>query len=115
MVTSYINGASFYKQIMESLPPLYDGAKRKMIGFDLELFAGGEALALMARFDDNFYQSFFGLNDFTNIDGALGIFSSIVSTASYNNRFSDFTLDYLATSDSTKPLGFLKHDQEFMP
>lgn len=112
MVTSYINGASFYKQIIESLSPPPAGVKRKMIGYDVELFAGGEELALMTRFDDNFYQSFFGLNDFTNIDGAIGVFSSISSTASYNNRFSDFTIDYLATSDSTKTLGFLKHDQD---
>lgn len=113
IVTSYINGASFYKQIIENLLPPPVGAKRKMIGYDFELFAGGEELAIMTQFDDNFYQSFFGLNDFTNIDGAIGVFSSISSSAVHNNRFSDFTIDYLATGDSTRILGFLKHDQDF--
>ncbi len=113
IVASYINGPSFYKQILKSLVPPPEDYRRKVISFDVELFAGGEELALMTQLDAKLYQSFYGLNDFSNIDGAIGVFSSITSTASYNNRFSDFTIDYLASSDSTSSLGFLKHDQDF--
>ena len=84
-----------------------------MISFDVELYAGGEELALAASMGYGTFQSFTGLNEYSNIDGAIGVFSSISSTSSHNNRFSDITIDYIASSDSTRHLGFLKHDQDF--
>jgi hypothetical protein len=113
IISQYINPASFYKKILDKLTPPPAGSMRKMIAFDVRVFAGGEELSLASKFNDDYYHSFFGLNDFSNIDGAIGVFSSFSSSGSYNNRFSDFTIDYLATSDSTGHLGFLKHDEDY--
>jgi len=113
ILSQYINPASFYKKIVDVLNPPAEGSRRKIIGFDVEVYAGGEELSLNSLFNDQYYNSFFGLNDYTNIDGAIGVFSSISSSGSYNNRFSDFTIDYLASSDSTRLLGFYKSNEGF--
>ena len=84
-----------------------------VVFFDVDLFAGGEELALAASQGFGAFQSFTGLNEYSNIDGAIGVFSTVSSASSHNNRFSDFTIDYIASSDSTGHLGFLKHDQDF--
>ena len=112
-ISSFINGASFFKQLIENMNEPPAGEKRKIVSFDVELYAGGEELALAASTGYGAFQSFTGLNDYSNIDGAAGVFSCISSAVSINNRFSDFTIDYLAMSDSTKHLGFLKHNQDF--
>lgn len=51
--------------------------------------------------------------DYSNLDGAVGMFASRVYSGSYNNRFSDLTINYLAQSAETAHLGFLKYGEEF--
>jgi hypothetical protein len=113
IISYYINPASFYKKLIRDLSAPPQGMKRKIIGFDIEISSGGEELSLASQMSDNYYESFYGLNDYSNVDGAIGVFSSFSLDGSYNNLFSDFTIDYLATSDSTSHLGFLKHDEDF--
>ena len=112
-VVDYLNGANFYKGIIQqlSLPP--PGKKRKLIGFDLEVCAGGEEMALLRQGERDENNPFSQIRSYTNFDGAQGIFSTRVFQTSHNNRFSDITENYLATSAETKQLGFLAHGEEF--
>jgi len=112
-LTSYINGASFIKDLTTLLAPPDSGIRRKIIGFDLLMVTGGPEMSVFIRSGQNAITSFTGLDEYSNLDGAAGIFSSRTSTGAYNNRFSDLTINYLADSARTRHLGFLRYNEDF--
>ncbi|MEA1877868.1 MAG: hypothetical protein U9N86_13510 [Bacteroidota bacterium] len=87
--------------------------QRKVIGFDLEICIGGEEMNLFIIAEENNSIPVGAAGDYSNLDGAVGIFASRVYSGSYNNRFSDLTIDYLSQSEETAHLGFLKYGEEF--
>ncbi|MEA1878358.1 MAG: hypothetical protein U9N86_16055 [Bacteroidota bacterium] len=113
VVIDYINGQNFYNSILDHLktPPV--GVQRKVIGFDLEICTGGEEMNLFILAEENNNIPVGAVGDYSNLDGAVGIFASRVYSGSYNNRFSDLTINYLAKSEETNHLGFLKFGEEF--
>jgi hypothetical protein len=115
ILTSYLNGASFIKDLTTNLAPPDSGLRRKIIGFDFLMAAGGPELAVFTRSGENSIASFTGLDEYSNLDGAAGIFSSRTFTGVYNNRFSDITINYLADSAETRRLGFLRFNEDFEP
>ena len=115
ILSSYLNGAGFINDLVASLTPPDSGSRRKIIGFDLLLTTGGPELAVFRRSREYAVISFTGLDEYSNLDGASGIYSSRTFTGTYNNRFSDLTINYLAGSERTRHLGFLKFNEDFHP
>jgi len=115
ILTSFLNGAGFIDDLVTNLSPPDSGLRRKIIGFDLLLTTGGPELAVFTRSGQNAVASFTGLDEYSNIDGAVGIYSSVTLTGTYNNRFSDLTINYLADSEKTRHLGFLRFNEDFQP
>ncbi|MFA6484591.1 MAG: hypothetical protein WCW62_18590, partial [Bacteroidales bacterium] len=102
ILTTYLNGAGFIDDLIANLAPPDSGMRRKIIGFDLLMAAGGAELAVFTRSGQNSVTSFTGLDEFSNMDGAVGIYSSSTFTGAYNNRFTDITINYLADSEKTR-------------
>ncbi len=115
VLTNNLNGASFIKDLTAYLSPPDSGMRRKIIGFDFLMAAGGPELAVFTRSGENAITSFTGLYEYSNLDGAAGIFSSRTFSGVYNNRFSDITINYLADSARTRHLGFLRYNEDFKP
>ena len=115
ILTSYLNGAGFIDDLVANLTPPDSGLSRKIIGFDLLMTIGGPELSVFIRSGQNAVASFTGLDEYSNLDGAVGIYGSQTFTGTYNNRFSDLTINYLAESEKTRHLGFLKFNEDFQP
>jgi hypothetical protein len=115
ILTSYLNGAGFVKDLVSSLAPPDSGLRRKIIGFDLLITTGGPELAVFTRSGQNAVAAFTGLDEYSNLDGVVGIYSSNTFIGAYNNRFSDITVNYLSGSEQTRHLGFLKFNEDFRP
>jgi len=113
VVIDYINGQNFYNYLLNQLkaPPV--GIKRKVIGFDLTICRSGEEMNLLILAEENHNVPVGASGGYSNLDGAVGIFASRVYCGSYNNRFSDLTVNYLSQSKETAHLGFLKYGEEF--
>ncbi len=115
LLTTWLNGASFIADIAAGLAPPDSGMRRKIIGFDLLMTTGGPELSAFSRSGQNAINAFTGLDEFSNLDGAVGIYSSITRAGSYNNRFSDITINHLADGAKTKHLGFMHFTEDFRP
>lgn len=113
VITDFINGENFYKYILAQLDMPAQGVQRKIIGFDLEICAGGEELNLFVLQEEELGIPIGSAGAYSNLDGAVGIFAARVYSGSYNNRFSDITINYLASSDQTSHLGFLAYGEDF--
>ncbi|MBT4399999.1 MAG: hypothetical protein HOD37_11000, partial [Bacteroidetes bacterium] len=112
-----IVGSTMVIPSFEILDPVYMPGREVTLlpdqGFDFEVCAGGEEMALLRQGERDENNPFSQIRSYTNFDGAQGIFSTRVFQTSHNNRFSDITENYLATSAETKQLGFLAHGEEF--
>lgn len=115
ILSRIINGAGFIDDLVNSLAEPDPGLCRKIIGFDLEMTTGGPELAIFTRSGQNSITSFTGLDEYSNLDGAVGIYSSSTFTGIYNNRLSDLTINYLADSKTTRHLRFLHYNEDFRP
>ena len=115
LLTTWLNGASFITDIASGLAPPDSSIRRKIIGYNLLITTGGPELSIFSRSGQNAINAFTGLEDFSNLDGAVGIFSSITRAGSYNNRFSDITINLLADGEKTKHLGFMHFTEDFRP
>lgn len=113
ILVDFINGENFYKYFLDHLGSPPAGSQRKIIGFDLEICAGGEELNLFVLQERELGTPAGGVGAYTNLDGAAGVFASRAYSGSYNNRFSDITINFLANSDKTKHLGFLAFGKDF--
>lgn len=115
ILTSYLNGAGFIDDLVANLSVPDSGLRRKIIGFDLLMTTGGPELAVFTRSGQNAIGSFTGMDEYSNLDGAVGIFSSVTYMGTFNNRLSDLTINYLADSEKTRHLKFLKFNEDFQP
>jgi|GEM_PF-1951878 len=115
ILTNYLNGAGFIDDLSTNLTPPDSGMRRKIVGFDLLMTTGGPELSVFIRSGQNTVASFTGLDEYSNLDGAVGIYSSQTFTGTYNNRLSDLTINYLADSEKTRHLGFLRFNEDFQP
>lgn len=113
LVKDFINGNNFFKLLIDQLDYLPEGSRRKIVSLDLIAWAGGEELAILTQSEGEQNTPVGAPGTYSNLDGAEGIFSCRVSSTSFNNQFSDITINYLAKSDQTKHLGFLAYDEEF--
>jgi hypothetical protein len=115
ILTNFVNGAGFLNDLVTNLAPPDSGMQRKIIGFDLLLTTGGPELSVFIRSGQNAVASFTGLDEYSNLDGAVGIYASQTFSGTFNNRFSDLTINYLAGNEKTRHLGFLKFNEDFHP
>lgn len=113
ILSGFIGGANFFNHLLKSLGTPNSGERRQMIGFGIEIWAGGEELNLLVIQSGENNIPIGGAQDYSNLDGAAGIFSSRVFSGSYNNRFTDISINYLAMSEETAHLGFLAYGEEF--
>lgn len=111
--STFLNGQKFMNYLKSMLPAISSNNARKLVGFDFEMWAGGPELALFYSSNNEEDSPIGSISDYSNIDGGAGLFSSRVHAVSKNNEFSDLTQNYLAESESTKQLGFLKYGEDF--
>lgn len=112
IVSQNVSGIHLLQTLAGQIPVL-EGVKRKLTGFDFTLFYGGEELALFANSGMNPKGSEGMVVDFSNLDNARGIFSSLSSLEVVGIPLSDQTQDTIALSPITKHLNFLLCNEDF--
>lgn len=113
LASDFLNGKEFFNFLKKELPLIGSGYSRKLVGFDFEIWAGGPEMALFFSNNKELNTPIGSIRDYSNMDGAQGIFSSRVRAISKNNVFSDLTHNFLADSEETKALGFLRYKEDF--
>lgn len=100
-----LSGASFFDQIARKVP-VREGAIRKVVNFRFRFFAGGEELGLYASPDLRNTTISNNLNQYTNFDNGIGLFSSLQILYVNNLQLSNTTINQLAHGGKTGHLGF---------
>ncbi len=93
--------------------PVKEGVRRKLTTIDFTLYFGGTEIALFA----NSGMSPKGLEgmvqDFSNLDNARGLFSSISAIYVKDLYLSNQSIDTIALNNLTRSLNFLKSHEDF--
>jgi type IV secretory pathway VirB4 component len=93
--------------------PVKEGVRRKLTTIDFTFYYGGTEIALFANSGLSPKGLEGTVQDFSNLDNARGLFSSL-STIQVNALFlSNQSIDTIALNSVTKPLNFLKSHEEF--
>lgn len=106
LISQNVSGLHLLQTLAE-LIPVRDGVRRKLTGFDFTFYYGGTELALFANSGMNPKGSEGMVVDFSNLDNARGIFSSLSYQRVIGILLSDQTQDTIALSPLTKNLNFL--------
>jgi hypothetical protein len=107
-----LSGNHLLKFLEESIP-VTDSVKRKLLDFDFTFIYGGEELALFTNSGINPLGLSDRVSDYSNIDNARGVFSSISSLKVYGIPICSQSADTIAINDITKNLNFVLSDEEF--
>ncbi len=87
--------------------PVKEGVRRKLTTIDFTFYFGGTEIALFANSGLSPKGLEGTVQDFSNLDNARGLFSSL-STIQVNGLFlSNQSIDTIALNSVTKPLNFL--------
>jgi len=86
---------------------------RKIINVDFSLYYGGVELALFSHTGVDPAGPMGMALDYSNLDNARGVFSSLTSKAVYSLALAEQTIDTIALHLITKPLNFLEYDEDF--
>jgi hypothetical protein len=104
-MTDVLSGNRFLEAMAKQIP-YREGAERKVVNVQYKLFKGGEELALQISPDLQQTTISNSLNQYTNLENGIGIFSSLQQITISNLQLSNTTLNELAHSELTKKLGF---------
>ena len=104
-MTDVLSGNRFLEAMAKQIP-YREGAKRKVVNVQYKLFKGGEELALQISPDLQQTTISNSLNQYTNLENGIGIFSSLQQITISNLQLSNTTLNELAHRELTKKLGF---------
>lgn len=107
-----ISGMHFLQTLRDQIP-VQAGVRRKMTDIDFTFYFAGPELALFANsgFDPKGAEG--TVVDFTNLDNARGLFSSISNIRVAGVPLADQTLDTIALHELTRNLNFLRSNEDF--
>ncbi len=107
-----ISGVHLLNTLRDSIPVL-DSVTRKVENFDFTFIYGGEELALFTNSGINPLGLTDRVSDYSNLDNARGVFSSISRIEVFGIPLCEQSADTIALNKITKELGFIKSDEEF--
>ena len=107
-----VNGNYLLKTLKDSIPVL-DSVSRKIVDLDFTFIYGGTELALFSNSGINPLGLSDRVSDFTNLDNARGVFSSISRLKVYGIPLSSQSADTIAMHNLTKNLNFIGSDEDF--
>jgi len=112
IVSQTLTGQRFLLTLKEQIP-IAAGTRRKLTTLDFTFYSGGPEIALFANSGLNPKGLEGTVVDFSNLDNARGLFSSITSISIKGLRLSDSSIDSLASNSLTKSLNFLSSHEDF--
>ena len=107
-----VSGTTLLRTLVDSIPVL-DSVSRKIINFDFTFIYGGTELALFSNSGINPLGLSDRVSDFSNLDNARGVFSSISRLHVYGIPLSDQSIDTISMNPLTKNLNFISSNEEF--
>ncbi|MCX6227295.1 MAG: hypothetical protein NTV01_21545 [Bacteroidia bacterium] len=107
-----INGRQFLMTLRDQIPVQAD-VRRKMADLDFTFYFGGPELALFVNSGLNPKGAVGQVVDFTNLDNARGLFSSISSIRIPGVPLAEQTIDTIALHELTRNLNFLRSHEDF--
>ena len=111
LVSNSLNGRRFYDSFIDQLETDPD-VTRRIFSVDYRFYTGGTELAFYVMGQSGDSESFASIQEYSNINNGVGVFSSILIDVVPNLEFSNITLDTLAHHELTKHLGFVDHKGE---
>jgi hypothetical protein len=107
-----VSGTALLKTLKDKIPEL-DSVSRKIVDLDFTFAYGGVELALFSNSGINPLGLSDRVSDYTNLDNARGVFSSISRLHVYGIPLSGQSADTIAMNSITKNLNFVSSDEEF--
>lgn len=107
-----VSGTSLLGFLRDNIPE-EDSVKRKIVNLDFTFIYGGVELALFSNSGINPLGLSDRVTDFTNLDNARGVFSSISRLHVYGIPLSEQSMDTIAMSSISKNLNFVSSYEEF--
>ena len=107
-----VSGTKLLQTLKDNIPVL-DSVTRKIINMDFTFVYGGVELALFSNSGVNPIGLSDRVADYTNLDNARGVFSSISRLHVYGIPLSGQSADTIAMNSITKNLNFVTTDEEF--
>ena len=108
-----INGKTALLQTLKENIPKLDSVSRKIVNLDFTFVYGGVELALFSNSGINPRGLSDRVADYTNLDNARGVFSSISRIHVYGIPLSEQSIDTIAMNPNTKNLNFVSSYEEF--
>lgn len=100
-------------QTLRDQIPAREGVRRKITALDFSFYYGGTEIAIFANSGMNPKGPEGMVLDFSNLDNARGIFSSISTVQVNGLSLSNSSVDTISKHILTKPLNFLSSHEEF--
>jgi len=107
-----VNGTHLLKTLKDSIPVL-DSVSRKIVDFDFTFIYGGIELALFSNSGINPLGLSDRVSDYSNLDNARGVFSSISRLHVYRIPLADQSVDTISMNPLTRNLNFLTSNENF--
>jgi hypothetical protein len=107
-----VSGTALLQTLKNNIPEL-DSVSRKVVNLDFTFAYGGVELALFSNSGINPLGLSDRVSDYTNLDNARGVFSSISRLHVYGIPLSEQSADTIAINPITKNLNFVLNDEEF--
>ncbi len=107
-----VSGTALLQTLKENIPEL-DSVSRKIVNLDFTFVYGGVELALFSNSGINPLGLSDRVADFTNLDNARGVFSSISRLHVYGIPLWEQSVDTIALNPLTKNLNFVTSYEEF--
>lgn len=112
VISQNFSGMHWLQSLRDQIP-VRDSVRRKLADLDFTLYFGGAELALFANSGLNPKGPEGAVADFTNLENARGLFSSISSIRVPGIPLADQTLDTVALHEVTRNLNFLRSYEDF--
>ena len=107
-----VSGTALLQALKANIPEL-DSVSRKIVDLDFTFVYGGVELALFSNSGINPLGLSDRVSDYTNLDNARGVFTSISRIHVYGIPLSEQSIDTIALNSITKNLNFVSSYEEF--
>jgi hypothetical protein len=103
LISQDLNPKRFFDALIQNIP-VDPGVTRELVGLGFTLVAAGQEVGLSLRTSD--IRGFSTINDYSNLDNGIGIFSSLARVYVQNLAFSHLTEDAICSDPELKLLNF---------
>ena len=102
-VSQVVSPNRFFNALIENIH-VEDSVSRELLPMDFTMITAGDDLSFFIKAQQPSF--WMNLSQYTNLDGAFGIFSSVSEISVPNLRLSDLTRYFVATDSLTRKLNF---------